>query len=142
MFINYVTPRFGNIDGLQHVNNIVVAEWFEIGRNEIFRFFTPDLNLSYEKWKLIMVRTEFDYVSEMFYGQDVQIRTYILKIGNSSFTLGHEAWQEGELKAKGKAVIVHYDFIEKRSKPIPEQIKEKLISHLIDEAEIGKSIVN
>ncbi|MDR2966435.1 MAG: acyl-CoA thioesterase [Methanobacteriaceae archaeon] len=140
MFINYVTPRFGNIDGLKHVNNIVVAEWFEIGRNEIFRFFTPDLNLSYDKWKLIMVRTEFDYVSQMYFGHDVEIRTYLLKIGNTSFTFGHEAWQNEELKAKGKAIIVHYDFIEKKSKPIPNEIREKLISHLIDEAEIGKSL--
>jgi len=79
MFINYVTPRFGNIDGLKHVNNIVVVEWFEIGRNEIFRFFTPDLNMSYEEWKLIMVRTEFDYVSEMFFGYDVEIGLIYLK---------------------------------------------------------------
>ena len=140
MFKDYITPRFGDIDGLKHVNNTVVADWFEIGRNGIFRYFTPDLNLSYEKWKLIMVRTEFDFVSQMFFGRDVEIRTYLLKIGNSSFTIGHEAWQYGELKAKGKAVIVHYDFIEKKSKPIPYEIKEKLINHLIDEAEIGKSI--
>lgn len=140
MFIDYVTPRFGNIDGLKHVNNTVVADWFEIGRNGIFRYFTPDLNLSYEEWKLIMVRTEFDFVSQMFFGQDVEIRSYLLKIGNSSFTIGHEAWQDGELKAKGKAVIVHYDFIEKKSKFIPDEIREKLIDHLIDESEIGKSI--
>ena len=142
MFIDYVTPRFGNIDGLKHVNNIVVADWFEVGRNGVFRYFTPDLNLSYEKWKLIMVRTEFDYVSQMFFGSDVEIRTYLLKIGNSSFTVGHEAWQDGELKAKGKAVIVHYDFIEKKSKPIPNEIREKLTNHLIDEVEIGKSLDN
>jgi acyl-CoA thioester hydrolase len=133
MFIDYVTPRFGNIDVLRHVNNIVVAEWFEIGRNGVFKYFTPDLNLSYEKWKLILVRTEVDYVSQMFYGYDVEIRTYILKIGNSSFTIGHEAWQNGELKAKGKVILVHYDFIEKKSKPIPYEIKEKLINHLIEE---------
>jgi len=138
MFIDYVTPRFGNIDGLKHVNNTVIAEWFEIGRNEIFRFFTPDLDLSYENWKLIMVRTEFDFVSQMFFGEDVEIRTYILKVGNSSFTIGHEAWQFGELKSKGKAVIVHYDFIEQKSKTITDEIREKLIKHLIDEKDIGK----
>lgn len=137
MFIDYVTPRFGDIDGLKHVNNTVLAAWFEIGRNGIFRFFTPNLELSYEKWKLIMVRTEFDFVSQMFFGEDVEIRTYLLKIGNSSFTIGHEAWQNDELKAKGKAVVVHYDFIEKKSKPIPDEIKEKLMNHLyIDEVEI------
>jgi len=138
MFKDYATPRFGNIDGLKHVNNTVVADWFEMGRNGIFRYFTPDLDLSYEKWKLIMVRTEFDFVSQMYYGTDVEIRTYILKIGNSSFTTGHEAWQDGELKAKGKSVIVHYDFIEKKSKPIPEDIRKNLIKHLRDEEDIGK----
>lgn len=138
MFIDYVTPRFGNIDGLRHVNNTVVADWFEMGRNGIFRFFTPDLELTYEKWKLIIVRAEFDFVSQMYYGTDVEIRTYILKIGNSSFTTGHEAWQDGELKSKGKSVIVHYDFIEKKSKPIPDEIREKLIEHLISEEDIGK----
>jgi len=137
MFKNCVTPRFGNIDALKHVNNTVVADWFEIGRNGIFRYFTPDLNLSYEKWKLIMVRTEFDFVSQMYFGTDVEIRTYILKIGNSSFTIGHEAWQDGELKAKGQAVLVHYDFIEKKSKPIPDDIRKNLIEHLIDEEDIG-----
>ncbi len=138
MFKDYVTPRFGNIDGLKHVNNTVVADWFEIGRNGIFRYFTPDLDLSYENWKLIMVRTEFDFVAQMYFGADVEIRTYLLKMGNSSFTTGHEAWQDGKLRAKGKAVIVHYDFIEQKSKPIPEEIREKLIKHLIDEEDIGK----
>lgn len=139
MFKNYVTPRFGNIDGLKHVNNTVVADWFEIGRNGIFKYFTPDLDLSYENWKLIMVRTEFDFVSQMYFGTDVEIRTYVLMIGNSSFTTGHEAWQDGELKAKGKAVLVHYDFIEKKSKPIPDEIREKLNEHLIPEEDIGKA---
>lgn len=138
MFKDCVTPRFGNIDGLKHVNNTVVADWFEMGRNGIFRYFTPDLDLSYEKWKLIMVRTEFDFVSQMYYGTDVEIRTYVLSIGNSSFTTGHEAWQDGELKAKGKAVIVHYDFVEKRSEPIPDKIRENLIRHLRNEEDIGK----
>ena len=138
MFKDYVTPRFGNTDGLKHVNNISVVEWFEIGRNGIFRFFTPDLDLSYENWKLIMVRTEFDFLDQMFFGEDVEIRTYILEIGNSSFTMGHEAWQYGELRAKGKAIIVHYDFIEQKSKPIPDEIKEKLTDHLINEDDIGK----
>jgi len=138
MFRDYVTPRFGNIDGLKHVNNNVVGDWFEIGRNGIFRYFSPDLDLSYEKWKLIMVRTEFDFVSQMYFGDDVEIKTYVLKIGNSSFTTGHEAWQEDELKAKGKAVLVHYDFIEKKSKPIPDDIRENLIRHLRDEEDIGK----
>jgi acyl-CoA thioester hydrolase len=133
MFIETVTPRFGDTDGLRHINNVALVEWFEVGRNPIFRMFTPDLDLSYENWKLILVRTEFDYIGQMLYGHDVEIRSFIVHIGNSSFTIGHEAWQEGELKAKGKAVIVHFDFINQKSMPIPDAIRTKLKYHLIIE---------
>jgi len=131
MFTEKVTPRFGDADGLRHITNTELVEWFEVGRNPIFRMFTPDLDLSYEKWKLILVRTEFDYIGQMYYGIDVEIKSYITHIGNSSFTIGHEAWQDGELKAKGKAVLVHFDFLNQRSMPIPELIKAQLQEHLI-----------
>ena len=131
MYKTVVTPRFGDIDGLRHVNNTVLAVWFEQARNPIFRMFTPDLDLSYENWKLIMVRTEFDFLCEMYNGEDVEIRTIIIKIGYSSFTMGHEACQNGKLKVRGKAVIVHFDFIEKKSLPIPDSIKIQLIEHLM-----------
>ena len=133
MFIEKVTPRFGDADGLRHINNIALVEWFEVGRNPIFRMFTPDLDLSYENWKLILVRTEFDYIGQMLYGEDVEIRSFITKIGNSSFIIGHEAWQEGKLKAKGKAVLVYFDFINQKSMPITSEIRAKLEDHLIIE---------
>jgi acyl-CoA thioester hydrolase len=133
MFIETVTPRFGDSDGLRHINNIALVEWFEVGRNPIFRMFTPDLDLSYEKWRLILVRTEFDYLGQMYYGRDVEIRNYITHIGNSSFTIGHEAWQDGELKAKGRAVLVHFDFINQKSMPIPDDIRAQLHEHLVVE---------
>jgi acyl-CoA thioester hydrolase len=136
MLTSRVTPRFGDTDGLKHINNIVLAEWFELARNDLYRFFTPDLDLCYEKWKLIMVHTEFDFLYEMSYGYDVDIKTYIIKIGNTSFTTYHEAWQKGQLKSTGEAVIVHYDFIEKKSKPIPPKVREMLEEHRIDKKDL------
>jgi acyl-CoA thioester hydrolase len=131
MYKTIVTPRFGDIDGLRHVNNTVLAVWFEQARNPILRMFTPDLDLSYENWKLIMVRTEFDFLCEMYYGEDVEIRTFISKIGNSSFTMGHEAWQSGKLKVKGKAILVYFDFVNQKSMHIPKEIRAKLEDHLL-----------
>lgn len=139
MLKTIVTPRFGDVDGLKHVNNNVVGEWFELSREDIYRIFTPDLDLSLEKWRLILVRNETDFLSQIFFGQDVEIRTYVLKIGNSSFTLGNEVWQNGELKAKGKSILVHYDFIEEKSKRIPDEIRAKLNELLLKEEDIGKN---
>jgi acyl-CoA thioester hydrolase len=131
MFSTIVSPRFGDIDGLGHVNNTVLPVWFEIGRNSVFRLFSPDLDLSPDVWHLILVRTEFDFLHQMYFRSDVEIRTYIAKIGNSSFTVGHEAWQEGELKVKGQAVLVYYDFKLQKAISLPDSIREILTSHML-----------
>ncbi|MBN1134228.1 MAG: acyl-CoA thioesterase [Methanosarcinaceae archaeon] len=131
MFHLRVTPQFANTDGLGHINNIVLANWFEQARTPIFRIFTPDLTINYEKWKLIMVRTEYDFLGELFFGRDVEIKSYILKIGNTSFTIGHEAWQNGGLRARGKAVLVHYDFNLKKSIPIIGNLRDTLNEHIL-----------
>ncbi len=132
MFTDIVTPRFGDVDGLGHINNTVLAVWFELGRNGFFRMFEPDLNLSHEKWTLIMAHTDFDFVGEMFFEFPVEIRSYISRVGSKSFTVYHEAWQNGHLCVKGSAVCVHYDFINKVTTEIPESIKEQLREHLVD----------
>jgi len=134
MFTTTVTPSFGDIDGLGHVNNTVLARWFEMARNPIFRIFEPDLNLSHSVWTLIMARTEYDFVGELFFQYDVEIRTFIEHIGTKSFTVYQEAWQENRLCAKGKAVVVHFNFEQKETTPIPEDKKAKLTAHLISES--------
>ena len=140
MFEITVTPRFGDIDGLKHVNNNKMVDWFELARNEIFKFFTPNLSLEDEDWKLILVHNEANFVGQTFFGKDVTILSYILRVGETSFTTGEEAWQNGELKAVGKSILVYYDWINNEQMPIHEDIKEKLNKHLISEEEIGKHI--
>jgi acyl-CoA thioester hydrolase len=130
MFVTKISPRFGDVDGLGHINNTVLAIWFETGRNPLFRMFEPNLNLSPETWPLIMAHTDFDFVGELFFQYDVEIRTFIDRIGSKSFTVYHEAWQEGRLCVTGKAVVVHYDFKKKETTPIPEDKKKLLAEHL------------
>ncbi len=130
MFKTTVTPRFGDIDGLGHINNTVLPVWFELGRNPFFRMFEPNLNLSHDTWRLILARIEFDFVHQMVFKYDVEIRSYITHIGNKSFTIGHEAWQNGNLCVKGQAVLVHFDFQQQQTTPIPDDIKAQLAEHL------------
>ena len=128
MFRYLLTPGFTDTDALGHINNTRLPVWFELARNDVFRIFTPDLNP--KKWELILARIEVDFVGELFYGQDVEIRTFIERIGSSSFTVGQEAWQNGELGAKGQAILVHYSFAEKASQPLEGSLRQALEAHL------------
>lgn len=128
MFTKTITPRFGDVDGLRHINNTRLPVWFELGRDPFFRYFNPEM--SFEHWNLIMARIEVDFLVPMLLGADVEIRTYVSRIGTSSFTVHQEAWQNQQLGAKGSAVVVHYDFQNHRPLPIPDAIRERLKEHL------------
>jgi len=129
MFSITIQPRFGDTDCLGHINNVVPAIWFETARNPILKIFTPDMIID-ENFSLIIAHTDYDYVDELFYRYEVDIRTWISHIGHKSFTVYHEAWQEGRLCVKGSVVIVHYDFKTKQSTPLPEDKKGLLEEHL------------
>ncbi|MDR2700894.1 MAG: acyl-CoA thioesterase [Spirochaetaceae bacterium] len=129
MFTAIVTPRFGDMDVLGHINNTVLAVWFEQARNPLFVIFAPKSHFADGTFQLIMAHTDYDFVGELMFGTDVEIRSYISRIGTKSFTVYQEAWQSGKLCCKGNAVIVHYDFGIKESIPIPEDKKTLLAEH-------------
>ena len=130
MFYFKLTPAFTDTDALGHINNTRLPVWFELARNDIFRFFTPDLDP--QKWQLILARIEVDFIGELFYGRDVEIRTGIERIGRTSFVVLQEAWQGETLGARGRATLVHYNFAEKTSQPIEGALRAALNQHLIE----------
>ncbi|WP_422136442.1 acyl-CoA thioesterase [Endozoicomonas sp. ALD040] len=71
-----------------------------------------------------------DYTAELKYGADVEIRTCLEKVGNSSMHIHHEAWQNNVLAARGKAVVIHYDFAAGKATSIPEDIRQALLEHV------------
>jgi acyl-CoA thioester hydrolase len=128
MYVMEITPRFGDIDGLRHVNNTVIPGWFEQARNQVYRIFNPAFE--FETWNLILARYEIDFVRPLFINRDVEIRTWISRIGTSSFEVAQEALQGGEVCTRGKTVLVHYDFAASRAEPIPDPIRRQLEAHL------------
>ena len=131
MFTTTVNPRFGDMDILGHVNNTVPVVWFELARNPLYKIFDPELKLDKKTFSLIMAHTDYDYVAQLYFKHEVEIRSWISRIGIKSFTVYQEAWQQGKLCVKGNAVIVHYDFNIGQTTPIPEDKKKLLAEHLM-----------
>ena len=137
MFSYSVMPGFSDTDALGHINNTRLPVWFENARDPIFRLFTPSLDL--KRWPLILARITVDFKEQMFLGHEVEIKSYISKIGNASFTTTQEAWQDGSCTAKGEALMVHYDYQLNKSLVIPDDIRNILEQHLLDSAAIVTS---
>jgi len=130
MYTTIVTPRFGDIDALGHINNTVPAGWFELARNTIIKMFYPATEIKREDFPLVLVHSDYDFMGQLYFNHDVEIRTWVTKIGTKSFTLCHEARQQDRICVKGNAVVVYYDFKAEKSVPIPEDKKQLLAEHL------------
>ena len=130
MFTLTVMPRFYETDAFRHINNTVVAGWFETAREPIFRLFAPSMKA--EDLALILARVEVDFIAQIHYGEEVTIETGIEKVGNSSFVVDHLAWQGGAQVARGKAVQVHFDWQSQQSRPLPDDIRARLNEHLLE----------
>ncbi len=128
MFSEKLMPRFSDTDALGHINNTLLPVWFEGARDPVFRFFMPELDT--KKWQLILAKIDVEFHGQLYYALEIEIRTYIGRIGGSSFTVYQEAWQNNIKCASGTAVMVHFCFEKQSSLKIPEIIKKQMKEHL------------
>lgn len=130
MYRTILTPRVSETDAVGHINNTTLPVWFEAARNPLFSLFTPDHDFA--KWKLVIVKTTLEFVGQIYFGEDVEIRTWVKSIGNSSLKLYEELYQKGALCAKNTAVYVNYDLDKQLSEPIPDRLRKELEIHRYD----------
>jgi acyl-CoA thioester hydrolase len=124
-------PGFSDTDALGHINNTRLPVWFENARDPIFKIFTPSMQL--DNWPLILARITVDFKEQLYLDHLVEIKTYISKIGNTSFTVTQQAWQDGICKAEGDSIMVYFDYATKSSSRIPDDIRVALEQHLLSQ---------
>lgn len=139
MFKINITPNIGDTDALRHINPNIIPAWFETGRTELYNIFNPTHELTYKKWNLLLVHMDFNFIKQLYFGYNVEIRTYLIKIGKSSITIQQEVWQNGILRVTGKSIMLCYDYIKQENKFISENIRNQLKKHLITLEEIEEN---
>lgn len=128
MLTKIISPRFSETDALGHINNNTYGVWYEEAREPVYKLFLPNLDM--KQWNLVMAHSSNDFLKEVFWGEEVTIKTAVTKIGNSSFELKHAVYQRNILCTSSKVVLIHFDFLNKVSIKIPDEIKARLEKHL------------
>ncbi|MGI6126908.1 MAG: acyl-CoA thioesterase [Planifilum sp.] len=123
--------RFNECDPLGHVNNAVYYTYMETARTELFRMLDPAMDVN--NWKLIVASTSCEYKAQATFAQWLRITTEVERIGNSSFTVLHRITDRdsGKLIALGRAVLVHFDYREQRSRPLTPEMRRALEGLLV-----------
>jgi acyl-CoA thioester hydrolase len=123
-----VHVRFRDIDALGHVNNAVYFTYMESARTEYWMKLFELREL--REVKFIVAHAECDYKVAARFGDELEVSIWTSSIGNTSFVWDYEIHRggSGELIASGKTIQVYYDYASGKTLPVPEDVRQKLLS--------------
>ena len=119
--------RFRDTDALGHLNNAVYASYAELARLTFLS------SIGVEVESLILARLEIDFRLQAHVKDQLAVRTWLERLGNSSMTMLHEVVRgdsesapETETVASIRTVVVYFDYTNNRSERIPDATRERL----------------
>ncbi len=125
-FSTPITIRFADLDMLGHVNNAVFFSYIEFARLEFF----AALGITDKAFpSCLLARVVANHLRPVHYGDEVQITTWVNKIGTKSFHVHHEVIANGQGCATLETVLVWYDHHQKISLPVPDLARAKLLEY-------------
>lgn len=127
-----VYVRFCETDAAGHVSNTSYFCYLEEARTKFFTEIHYGFEQAGEENSFILARTECDFIAQAYAAQTLTIKSSVEHMGKKSFTLLHEIYEKGTdtLIARGRAVIVCFNFIEQRSVEIFPALRETLQEYL------------
>jgi acyl-CoA thioester hydrolase len=124
-----IPVAWGEMDSLQHVNNIVYFRYFESVRMAFFDRieFWPSINES--GIGPILGSTNCRFKIPLTYPDTVSVGARVPKIEADRFLMEYlvVSHRHQRVAAEGEGLIVAYDYREMRKTGLPEEIRERLI---------------
>jgi len=104
-----VQIRFNDIDGLGHVNNTTIQEYFDLGRMYYMRDVFTNTIFSGNA-TLIVASINTDFLSPIYLKDEMEVKTAIVHLGNKSLRMEQQVvnCKSGEVKAICKSVMVGF----------------------------------
>ena len=124
-----IKPRFSETDAMTHIGNTVMPVWFEEAREPLVRQLHPSLSI--DDWPFIVAHIDVDYHQQIYVDSPVSVKAGVSKIGSKSFTIYHEATQNGQRVASGNAVTVYYDYTTKQTGSLTDKLRSTLNDYII-----------
>jgi acyl-CoA thioester hydrolase len=119
--------RWADMDAMGHLNNVMYFRLFEEAR--IRWFDTLGLAVLPSGEAPILAHISCDFVRAMTYPGSALVRQQITRLGTSSLDMDlfiERTDAPGEITAKGRSVIVWYDYEGGRSVPWPSAIRDQV----------------
>lgn len=124
-----IRPRIDDLGPVGHVHNTVLPAWFQEARHEIMQQFSdPEAG---DSMPLMIKEYTVTFHRELVLVPDVVVEIVVERVGNSSFVLHEQAYQDGQLAAESRVVYI-YVGDDNRPARIPERHRQYLNQHRVE----------
>ncbi|MDX6732261.1 MAG: acyl-CoA thioester hydrolase [Baekduia sp.] len=121
--------RFGDLDAMRHLNNVVFLRYFETARIAYLREIVPQhdpANPERDEFGLIFAECHINYRSPVVFDEVVDVKCSIGNVKRSSFRVEFEMRVGSRLVAEGYGVLVGFDYTTQQASVLPEALRETL----------------
>jgi acyl-CoA thioester hydrolase len=128
-YVHTERVRFGDLDAMRHLNNVVFLRYFETARIAYLREIQPThdpANPERDDFGLIFAECHINYRSPVVFDEEVEVRCAAADVRRSSFRVAFEMWVGERLAAEGYGVLVGFDYVAQRAMPLPGLLRERL----------------
>jgi acyl-CoA thioester hydrolase len=128
-FVHTERVRFGDLDAMRHLNNVVFLRYFETARIAYIRSLMPDHDPAHPeqaKWGLIFAECHINYRSPVYFDEEVAVECSVGEVRRSAFQVLFTMRVGPRVAAEGYGWLVGFDYVAEKSSPLPDSFQEAL----------------
>ena len=128
-YVHRERVRFGDLDAMRHLNNVVFLRYFETARIAFIRDLFPKhdpADPESAKTGLIFAECHINYRSPVHFDEEVAIECSVGEVRRSAFQMRYAMSVDDRLVADGYGWLVAFDYETQRSSRLPDALRDAL----------------
>jgi len=128
-FVVDLNIEWGDMDALQHVNNIEYFKYFQVARIAYFEKINSDSVFGETPVPLILASTQCKFIYPLTFPDSVSVGVRVDTMADQYFTMKYAvvSQKHQRLAAIGDAKVVMFDYVNNKKTSIPNEIRKTII---------------
>ena len=128
-FVHTERVRFGDLDAMRHLNNVVFLRYFETARIAYIRRLMPEHDPAHPEqtaFGLIFAECHINYRSPVYFDEEVGVECSIGEVRRSAFQVLFTMRAGERVAADGYGWLVGFDYGAEKASALPESFRTAL----------------
>jgi acyl-CoA thioester hydrolase len=129
-FVVDINIEWGDMDALQHVNNIEYFKYFQVARVAYFEKIDSESVMGETRISSILASTQCKFIYPLAYPDSISVGVRVDAMADQYFTMKYAvvSHKHQRMAAIGDAKVVMFDYVNNQKVSIPSEIRKMIIS--------------